>query len=160
MDFNRNSVTNVTSVDGALHISLPFTPLPMVPSIDVAPQLEFPPTTLPIDQFERQKEVSRPISVYSEKPQPLSIAPHLPMKSNRREAYPRSYYLTGWAFADHILAIADILTKGRAGWLQRLFSFLFVGGLGAVVNLLCYYIIYTLLLGLMVASYRISLHSL
>ncbi len=146
MALKRNTITSVSPTDGAPHVQLPFTPLPMVPPTDGVPHLAYPPTSLSIDQDEHQKEVSRPFGVYDEKTQSISIASQLTMQSKSRQSFQRSYYPTGWAFADRILDIADTLTRGRADWFQRLFSFLFVGGLGAVVNLICFSIVYNLLI--------------
>ena len=39
---------------------------------------------------------------------------------------------------DRFLAFIDAKTGGRADWFQRLFSFLVVGGLGAIANLICF----------------------
>src|SRR5579884_783189 len=48
---------------------------------------------------------------------------------------PRSYIPTRWPLANKALDIADSMTDGKAGWIQRLVSYLFVGGFAAVVNL-------------------------
>ena len=53
-----------------------------------------------------------------------------------------SYHPTGWTFVDSVFAIIDQLTNGRADWFQRLFSFLLVGGLASIVNLLCFSTVY------------------
>ncbi len=47
----------------------------------------------------------------------------------------QSYYDTRWPQVNRALAIADTLTHGRAGLLQRLASYLVIGGTAAVVNL-------------------------
>jgi putative flippase GtrA len=46
-----------------------------------------------------------------------------------------SYHPTGMARVDGLLDIADQLTSGRAEWVQRAFSYLFVGGIAAIINL-------------------------
>lgn len=46
-----------------------------------------------------------------------------------------SYHPTGVARVDRALDLADRLTNGRAEWIQRLFSYLFVGGIAAIINL-------------------------
>lgn len=53
-----------------------------------------------------------------------------------------SYYPTGWSVADHALDVVDRLTGGQAEWFQRLFSFLVVGGIGTVVNLAVFSLLY------------------
>lgn len=47
-----------------------------------------------------------------------------------------SYHPTRFALANRVLDVADRLTGGRAEWFQRLFSYLFVGGIAAVINLI------------------------
>ena len=46
-----------------------------------------------------------------------------------------SYYLTRWDLVNRILAITEEKTGGKAGVLQRLFTYLMVGGFAALVNL-------------------------
>lgn len=46
-----------------------------------------------------------------------------------------SYYLTRWDLVNRILAVAEEKTGGKAGLLQRLFTYLMVGGFAALVNL-------------------------
>ena len=53
-----------------------------------------------------------------------------------------SYHPTSWSIVNSILDIADNITNGRAGLLQRLFSFLLFGGIAALVNLIVFYIIF------------------
>jgi dolichol-phosphate mannosyltransferase len=52
------------------------------------------------------------------------------------------YYPKKWVALDRLYTFIDAKTGGRAAWFQRLFSFLFVGGLGAVANLLCFSALY------------------
>lgn len=47
-----------------------------------------------------------------------------------------SYHPTGVRLVDRSLDLADRLTGGRAEWIQRLFSYLFVGGIAAIINLI------------------------
>lgn len=49
-----------------------------------------------------------------------------------------SYAPTGIPVADRLLAYIDEITGGKADWLQRLVTYLAVGGFGALVNLLVY----------------------
>lgn len=46
-----------------------------------------------------------------------------------------SYHDTRWPLVNRVLATADQLTGGRAGVLQRLTTYLIIGGTAAVVNL-------------------------
>lgn len=48
----------------------------------------------------------------------------------------RSYIPTRWPLANKALDVADSMTGGKAGWIQRLVSYLMVGGFAAVVNLI------------------------
>jgi putative flippase GtrA len=47
----------------------------------------------------------------------------------------QSYYDTRWPQVNRALALADQVTHGRAGLIQRLASYLVIGGMAAVVNL-------------------------
>ena len=51
-----------------------------------------------------------------------------------------SYAPTGVAFLDSLLELADRMTAGKAGVLQRAVSYLIVGGFAACVNLVCLFI--------------------
>ncbi len=53
-----------------------------------------------------------------------------------------SYHPTSWDIVNSVLAIADDVTHGRAGLLQRLFTFVLFGGIAAIVNLIVFYIIF------------------
>lgn len=55
----------------------------------------------------------------------------------------RTYHPTRWPFANHLLNSADAITHGRAGQVQRLTSFLFIGGLASLVNLGVLYVVYS-----------------
>jgi len=54
----------------------------------------------------------------------------------------RSYHPYSWGVANRVLDIVDTLTGGRAGMLQRLSSYVVIGGFAAVVNLIVYSIVY------------------
>lgn len=72
--------------------------------------------------------------------QPMRANP--PVASGDAAALPKdqrplpSYHPTGVALIDRSLDIADRLSGGRAEWIQRLFSYLFVGGIAAIINLI------------------------
>ena len=53
-----------------------------------------------------------------------------------------SYRSTRWALVNRALDIVDTVTGGRAGQVQRFFSFAFIGGLASLVNLLVLYVAY------------------
>lgn len=54
----------------------------------------------------------------------------------------RSYHPYSWSVANRVLDIVDNLTGGRAGVIQRLGTYVTIGGVAALVNLLVYYICY------------------
>ncbi len=51
-----------------------------------------------------------------------------------------SYHPTRWAFVNRTLDVVDSVTKGRAAWVVRFFSYIFFGGAAAVVNLIVFYV--------------------
>src|SRR4051794_15875286 len=53
-----------------------------------------------------------------------------------------SYQPYAWTFLNRVLDLVDQKANGRAGWLQRFISYLFFGGLAALVNLATFYIMY------------------
>jgi putative flippase GtrA len=57
----------------------------------------------------------------------------------------RSYQPYAWSLPNTILDIVDQLTHGRAGQMQRIFTYLFFGGLAAVVNLVAFAIMLRLM---------------
>ena len=71
---------------------------------------------------------------------------YVPGRSGGQEVAARgvepSYTPTGVAFLDALLELADRITAGKAGVLQRAVSYLIVGGFAATVNLICLYILY------------------
>lgn len=60
-----------------------------------------------------------------------------------------SYQPYRWNVLNQVLDIVDARTGGRAGWLQRLVSYLFFGGLAALVNLAVFYIMFYHVLALL-----------
>jgi putative flippase GtrA len=56
-----------------------------------------------------------------------------------------SYRPTGMAKVDRLLDLTDRLTGGRAEWIQRAFSYLFVGGIAAIINLITLQLVLNLL---------------
>lgn len=59
----------------------------------------------------------------------------LPKARTKSERSLPSYHPTGMAKVDRLLDFTDQLTGGRAEWIQRAFSYLFVGGIAAIINL-------------------------
>lgn len=57
----------------------------------------------------------------------------------------RSYQPYAWNLPNRLLDTVDQLTSGRAGQVQRIFSYLFFGGLAAVVNLVAFAIMLRLM---------------
>jgi putative flippase GtrA len=52
-----------------------------------------------------------------------------------------SFVLTGVALVDSLFATADRITNGKAGMLQRVTTYLIIGGFAAVVNLVVLYLL-------------------
>ena len=52
-----------------------------------------------------------------------------------------SYHPTSWLMVNRLLVVVDNLTGGLAGWVQRFFSFAFIGGFAACVNLVVFFIV-------------------
>jgi putative flippase GtrA len=77
----------------------------------------------------------------------LAEAPELSTRPAPR-AYVRSYRPTRFALVNRLLDLADLLTGGRAVWLQRLSTYLVFGGTSAVVNLLIFALVLRLALPL------------
>lgn len=57
------------------------------------------------------------------------------------------YQPTHWAFVNALLDRVDQLTGGRAGWFQRFFTYVLIGGFAALVNVAVFSLVF----------YRISL---
>jgi putative flippase GtrA len=53
-----------------------------------------------------------------------------------------SYTPTSWAIVNRAFDIVDKVTNGRADWVQRFFSYSFIGGIAALVNLTIFSTIY------------------
>ena len=58
------------------------------------------------------------------------------LRSEKAPTPPPSYHPTRFALANRALDVADRVTGGRSEWIQRLFSYLFVGGIAAIINLI------------------------
>lgn len=56
---------------------------------------------------------------------------------------PRSYQPVPWSLVNRVLDVIDRRTRGKAGSLQRLVSYLFFGGLAAGVNLLVFDLVFS-----------------
>ena len=63
------------------------------------------------------------------------------VESHRMQVHRLTYHPTSWLLVNRILAIVDELTGGRAGWVQRFFTFAFIGGFAACVNLIVFYVV-------------------
>lgn len=76
--------------------------------------------------------------------QPMAtLARAVPLPPTRRpEQIEPSYHLTRWPLLNSTLEVAERVTNGKAGFLQRLVSYLMVGGFAALVNLTCFYLMY------------------
>jgi len=79
--------------------------------------------------------------------QPLPAVPRRSRINNQVSGQPTpghlpSYQPTGWTFVDRTLDSIDQITGGRADWFQRLFIYLLIGGCAAIVNLICFSIVY------------------
>lgn len=59
--------------------------------------------------------------------------------------FSRTYQLTRWPLVNYALDLVDRRTGGKAGYVQRLFSYLFFGGLAALVNLIVFDLIFSIL---------------
>lgn len=53
-----------------------------------------------------------------------------------------SYIPTSWTIVNRALDIVDKVTNGRADWVQRFFSYSFIGGIAALVNLTIFSLVY------------------
>lgn len=57
----------------------------------------------------------------------------------------RTYQLTRWPLVNRALDLVDRKVGGKAGYVQRLVSYLFFGGLAALVNLIVFDLIFSIL---------------
>jgi putative flippase GtrA len=65
-----------------------------------------------------------------------------PLENSQQVRYLPSYRPTPWKFVNALLDMVDNYTGGRAGLFQRFFTFAFIGGVAALVNLLVFYVVY------------------
>lgn len=80
-------------------------------------------------------------------------SPHLATSPGTLASLPlRSYQPYPWSLPNRVLDFVDARTHGRAGWLQRIISYLFFGGLAALVNLAVFYVMYYHLLAALPAA--------
>ncbi len=97
-------------------------------------------------------EFSPVLADLQEHPLPVLTSPSSAVAPNPEIAAPdalsvpaettHSYQPYGWTFLNRVLDVVDEKTHGRAGWLQRFISYLFFGGLAALVNLAVFYVMY------------------
>ena len=76
--------------------------------------------------------------------QPMLTAPR-PIPDRQEElikAATPTYIPTRWLLVNRALDLTDTLTRGKAGWVQRLFTYLMVGGFAALVNLAVFALFY------------------
>lgn len=74
--------------------------------------------------------------------QPMARGDTLPMPAALAPFPGHSYRPTRSRLLNQLLDVADGLTGGHADWVQRLVSYLFVGGFAALVNLSIFSLIY------------------
>src|SRR5260370_29075944 len=92
--------------------------------------------------------VSSSLEESSSRLSPLQDTPFHPSDMLFAQAQPvRSYQPYPWSILNSMLDIVDNKTHGRAGQLQRIVSYLFFGGLAAVVNLIAFAIMLRLMPG-------------
>jgi putative flippase GtrA len=72
------------------------------------------------------------VSVVADPPEPEHVVLESKIETT---SVAHTYHPTRWPFVNHLLDVADALSHGHAGQLQRLVSFLFIGGLASLVNL-------------------------
>jgi putative flippase GtrA len=63
------------------------------------------------------------------------------VESGNAQVRQPSYHPTSWLMVNRILDVVDDLTGGLAGWVQRFFSFAFIGGFAACINLFAFFIV-------------------
>ncbi len=81
------------------------------------------------------RKVSKPLELLGEQQSAPVISPLTP---HIKQA---SYHPVAWAWVNAILDVVDTLSGGRAGWLQRLFTYLLIGGFAALVNLSVFFVL-------------------
>ena len=63
------------------------------------------------------------------------------VESGKTSVRQPTYHPTSWLLINRILDVVDQLTGGLAGWVQRFFSFAFIGGFAACVNLTVFFVV-------------------
>lgn len=77
---------------------------------------------------------------------PIALSEHRPPAAPAASTVAAiSYAPTGIALADRALAQVEAITHGKAGLLQRAFTYVFIGGIAAVINLIVLYLVYNVL---------------
>ena len=66
-----------------------------------------------------------------------------------------TYTKTRWGTVNMLLDLVDRITRGKAGWFQRLFSYLLVGGFAAVVNLIVFGMLFYHVFALSLTNYSV-----
>jgi putative flippase GtrA len=75
-------------------------------------------------------------------PQPAAVATAGgPAGAGRMPGLP-SYQPTSFIVVNRLLDLVDDITGGKAGWFQRLFTYLVIGGSAAIVNMIVFYIVF------------------
>lgn len=90
--------------------------------------------------------------------QPLVVLPRYPDGEPEVVMEPSSpsYYLTRWPLVNRVLAVTEQVTHGKAGLIQRAFTYLLVGGFAACVNLT----VFTIVLALPIVASNDQAHNL
>ncbi|SRR6266480_3599961 len=84
----------------------------------------------------------REVSVASDVHQPPLAVLELDVEKVHPQKSAHTYRPTPWALVNRVLDIVDSVSGGRAGQIQRFFSFVFIGGMASLVNLLVLYVVY------------------
>lgn len=99
-------------------------------------------------QLTPKEQVESPESIRRGSTQPMVVMPHYgpgdqePQYVELAESQPQrairepSYHPYKWEPANRVLDVVDRASRGRAGWMQRLVTYLIIGGCAAVVNLI------------------------
>jgi putative flippase GtrA len=88
----------------------------------------------PVGEFEIGETMDPRMMRGSTEPMPVPpFAPVVPATASAELAM--SYHPTRWARVNRILDVADRVTSGRAGILQRVFNYLLFGGFASLINL-------------------------
>jgi putative flippase GtrA len=100
-----------------------------------------------IEQQCKEKFVTESDKLEVSEPVELDLSASLqtsqaPLENSQQVQYLPSYRPTPWKYVNALLDMVDNYTGGRAGLLQRFFTFAFIGGVAALVNLLVFYVVY------------------